>query len=153
MQEIIRIRTDKCKRFTFLALLICITAGMAIVISGLDWWIKGLFIFLVVLVGINLWGKYGIHSCKRPRELVFYDDLPKAKRNGAIKRNAGWYIKGIDGKFYTAILLPQTIVLDFYILLAFRLGGSGKKLYLPIIAGDISKEEFRSLVVLLRFSV
>ena len=51
-----------------------------------------------------------------------------------------------------AILLPQSIVLGFYILLVFRLQDSGRVIHLPIFSFDISKDDFRALKILLRFN-
>ena len=182
MQEIIRIRITPSTTFKLLLAAVHVAAVIAVVISGLYFWMKLLLAGLVIINYLMMYRKYRRDNPTIPQEIIYRDDLSSNKKRSQIKQRFGWQIisnvgmsagvstgiestgiestgiesAGIESAGIRnespAILLPQSIVLGFYILLVFRLQDSGRVIHLPIFSFDISKDDFRALKILLRFN-
>ncbi len=172
MQEIIRIRITPSTTFKLLLAAVHVAAAIAIVISGLYLGLKLLLAGLVIISYLLMYRKYRRDNPTIPQEIIYRDDLSSSKKRSQIKQRFGWQIisnvgtsagvsAGMEGAGIRnagirnespAILLPQSIVLGFYILLVFRLQDSGRVIHLPIFSFDISKDDFRALKILLRFN-
>ena len=172
MQEIIRIKITPSTTFKLLLAAVHVAAIIAIVISGLYVWMKLLFVGLVIINYLMMYRKYRRDNPIIPQEIIYRDDLSSSKKRSHIKQRFGWQIirsAGVSGGIESAdiesagvsagirnespaILLPQSIVLGFYILLVFRLQDSGRVIHLPIFSFDVAKDDFRALKILLRFN-
>ena len=172
MQEIIRIKISPSTTFKLLLAAVHVAAVIAVVISGLYFWMKLLLAGLVIISYLMMYRKYRRDNPTIPQEIIYRDDLSSNKKRSQIKQRFGWQIisnvgmsagvstgiesTGIESAGIRnespAILLPQSIVLGFYILLVFRLQDSGRVIHLPIFSFDISKDDFRALKILLRFN-
>ena len=172
MQEIIRIKISPSTTFKLLLAAVHVAAVIAVVISGLYLGVKLLLAGLVIINYLMMYRKYRRDNPIIPQEIIYRDDLSSNKKRSQIKQRFGWQIisnvgmsagvstgiesTGIESAGIRnespAILLPQSIVLGFYILLVFRLQDSGRVIHLPIFSFDISKDDFRALKILLRFN-
>ena len=168
MQEIIRIKITPSTTFKLLLAAVHVAAVVAIVINGLYFWIKFLLVGLVIINYLTMYRKYRKDNPITSQEIIYRDDLSSSKKRSHIKQRFGWQIirntgvsAGIESagirnagirNEIPAILLPQSIVLGFYILLVFRLQDSGRVIHLPIFSFDVAKDDFRALKILLRFN-
>ena len=154
MQEIIRIKITPSTTFKLLLAAVHVAAIIAIVISGLYVWMKLLLTGLVIINYLMMYRKYRRDNPIIPQEIIYRDDLSSSKKRSQIKQRFGWQIMSNAGirNEIPAILLPQSIVLGFYILLVFRLQDSGRVIHLPIFSFDVAKDDFRALKILLRFN-